>query len=304
MVEKQKCCPVCNADSPKVFCEKNGLAYVRCQACSHVYVGTLASQEHLRAYYTNRQSHHQSDSKLNWDYSETKYQRHFKPILDEIVRHAPNRALLDVGCSNGAFVNAAVRSGWQACGIELETGSVEIARSHSLTVHHCALKDKQFADESFGAVTMWQLIEHLDDVPDMFSEIRRILCEGGVLAVSTPNINSIGWYLLGADWRAVEPEAHLHLFNSTSLHRILHDSGFERLTLRTADIKPSTVKDYLRGMRSRSNAAPDSGRFSDFAKSAGSFRVNASFTALKIANLALSACRIGEDIYGYYRKSA
>lgn len=297
-------CPVCNAESPKAFGEKNGLAYVRCRDCSHVYVGTPASEEHLRAYYTNRNSHHQSDSKLAWDYSNTKYQRHFKPILDQVARFAPSRTLLDVGCSNGAFVNAAVKSGWQASGVELETGSVEIARARGLTVHHCALKDKHFPDGSFGAVTMWQLIEHLDDVQDMVTEIRRILCDGGVLAVSTPNIDSIGWYLLGTDWRAVEPEAHLHLFSNTSLDRVLHDSGFERLALRTADIKPSTVKDWLRRVRGRGDAAQESGRFSDFAQSAGSFRVNASFAALKVANLALSACRIGEDIYGYYRKRA
>ena len=95
-----------------------------------------ASENSLGELYTTRTSHHQSDRKIAWDYSELKYQYFFRPILDRIARHAPNRVLLDVGCSNGAFVNAASNHGWQASGIDLETGSVEIARSRGLAVRN------------------------------------------------------------------------------------------------------------------------------------------------------------------------
>lgn len=293
-------CPICGGGANDLLCTKHGASYVRCRACGHAFLSEPASESSLAEFYSSRTSHHQSDSKIAWDYSELKDRHFYRPILDRIARHAPNRVLLDVGCSNGAFINAASKHGWQACGIDLETGSVEIARSRGLVVHNAKLADQAYPNGAFGAVTLWQMIEHVDDPHAIISEAHRILNRQGVLALSTPNVNSVGWRLLGPNWHAVEPEVHMHLFSPSSLDRLLSSHGFRKISLRTADIKPQTVRGVLK--RKQGGGGPQ--RFAEFASEAGDRKLRLMFRGLALANAVLSPLGLGEDIYAYYAKES
>ncbi len=290
-------CPVCAANSTYELCRKNGLAYQGCRSCGHAFVTEPPSAERLAVYYASRTSHHQSQSKLAWDYSNLKHRYHFQPMLERIGQHAPKRTLLDVGCSNGAFVSAAMRMRWRASGVDLEAGSVGIGRERGLDVHNTHLKDMNYEDRSFGAVTLWQLIEHLDDPASLLGEIHRILDDQGVLAMSTPNIRSIGWRLLKSDWHAVEPEVHLHLYSAESLDKVLVKHGFRKISLYTSDIKPETVKRFLKRDRQSNQAGQN---FAKFATGTGDFRLKLMFNALAGVNVPLRALGWGEDIYAFY----
>ncbi|HEY9515401.1 MAG TPA: class I SAM-dependent methyltransferase [Gemmatimonadaceae bacterium] len=137
--------------------------------------------------------------------------------------------LLDVGAAAGFFVEQAAAAGWRAEGIELSRWATDYATNVvGVPVREGTLRGAGFADRSFDAVTMWEVIEHLPDPRAELAETRRILRPGGMLHFSTPDAGSIVAKLSGKrwlGWRKI-PE-HLFYFDLASLGRLLSNEGFE-----------------------------------------------------------------------------
>ncbi len=95
---------------------------------------------------------------------------------------------------------------------------------------HGDLFEADFADGRFDAVTMWDVVEHLPDLNHLMLEIRRILRNGGILSVVTPDMGSLGARLLGERWEEMRkmPE-HIYFFDRRSLGHLLEAGGFTPL---------------------------------------------------------------------------
>ncbi len=89
-----------------------------------------------------------------------------------------------------------------------------------------ALEKARFKPESFDAVTMWHVIEHVLDSYAVVKEARRVLKRRGVLVVGTPNFDSIQSTLFGKNWAHLDVPRHLHFFTSASLRKMLEENGF------------------------------------------------------------------------------
>lgn len=294
-------CIICGNLESDLFCRKDGMSYRACQSCRHVFVEAMASREEVAEGYRTRDSHHSSALKEKWDYSPIKEKMVYGPLLDKIGKLTNPGRLLDIGCSNGSFVHAAKRRGWDGCGAELETNSYELARARGVKVYNAELSELAFPNDSFSAITMWQVIEHVHSPGPLIAEIARILKPGGILALSTPNVSSLGWRLLGAEWGAVEPQVHLHLFRPGGLARLVNDCGLDTRLLRTLDIQPATVRQLVRKVKRERNPR-HSISVARMADSLAESRIRFIFHIRRWANVPLNALRLGEDIYGYFAK--
>ncbi|HZW37258.1 MAG: class I SAM-dependent methyltransferase [Deltaproteobacteria bacterium] len=139
----------------------------------------------------------------------------------------PRGTLLDVGCGNGDALARMCSSGWSGTGVDTDPEAVENARTrHGLTVYLGRLEDLRFPGESFDAVTMKHVIEHVHEPVALVRESLRILKPGGRLVLVTPNVNGIGHRWFGENWRGLEPPRHLHLFSPGALKRCAVQAGF------------------------------------------------------------------------------
>ena len=294
-------CIICGSPDSSQFCRKDGMEYRACSSCGHVYMENPLSEKELGDYYKSRDSHHTSEIKQKWDYSESKRSLVYRPLLDRIgLLISPGR-LLDIGCSNGSFVSAACRAGWDGCGVELEMKSYELARTQGVNVYNAPLAELEFPTASFSAVTMWQVVEHVHSPRSLIAEIARTLWPGGIFALSTPNVKGIGWRLRGSEWGAVEPQVHLHLFNPDGLARLIKDCGLEMRLIRTLDIQPATVRQFVRKMK-RDGIARPSNSVAALTDSLSESRIRLIFKARRWINVPLNALGLGEDIYGFFAK--
>jgi predicted SAM-dependent methyltransferase len=103
-----------------------------------------------------------------------------------------------------------------------------------LTFHLGSLGDRRFPDEEFDAVTMSHSLEHVHDPVAWLREARRIIKPDGQLTIATPNARSLLHRKFGADWFALEPPRHLHIFNRLALGAALRQAGFERFVIFTS----------------------------------------------------------------------
>ena len=131
--------------------------------------------------------------------------------------------------------------------------------------------------------------------------LARGLEPGGILALSTPNVGSIGWWLLREDWGAVEPQVHLHLFRPDGLSRLVNACGLETRSIQMLDIQPATVKRVLRKLKR--GATPEArNSVAAMADSLSEAKVRFVFGARRWLNVPLNMWGLGEDIYGFFTK--
>jgi len=141
------------------------------------------------------------------------------------LRARPGGRLLDVGCGNGSTLVTMRQMGWQGEGVDADPAAVEATRSHGIEARVGTLESQHYADDSFDAVTMSHLIEHVADPVALVRECRRILRPGGHLAIATPNAGSIGHARFRERWRGLEPPRHLVVFTAGALRRVVESAG-------------------------------------------------------------------------------
>jgi SAM-dependent methyltransferase len=159
------------------------------------------------------------------------------------VRHleaVPQGRLLDVGCGSGEWLATMRELGWQVEGVDFDENAIRVAKQSKLPVHHGSLEQQNFPNESFDAVVLNHVIEHVLNPIDTLAECARILKRGGKLVLFTPNSSSLSHQLFKQNWRGLEPPRHLHIFSMQSMHLLLERAGFKKSL-----IKPQVAKSVI-----------------------------------------------------------
>ena len=149
--------------------------------------------------------------------------------------------LLEIGCGRGLMLKRMAELGWQAEGLDIDPKAVDAARRQGLIVHLGTIAAQGFPDDSFDAVVMSHVIEHVPDPRALVQECHRILKPGGRLVSITPNGGGWGHARYGPDWRGLEPPRHLHIFTAESMTGLARTAGF-------SDAKVSSVVANARGI--------------------------------------------------------
>ncbi|HEX4341137.1 MAG TPA: class I SAM-dependent methyltransferase [Polyangiaceae bacterium] len=140
------------------------------------------------------------------------------------VNKLPPGRLLDVGCGLGHLLSG-VDPRWERHGIEISEYAAEKATEHGV-IFHGDLTSANYPDRFFDAVTLYHVIEHMDDPERELREIRRVMKPGGWLIVGTPNFDSACARRFGDNFRLLHDVTHISLFSAESLRRLLEDNGF------------------------------------------------------------------------------
>jgi 2-polyprenyl-3-methyl-5-hydroxy-6-metoxy-1,4-benzoquinol methylase len=145
--------------------------------------------------------------------------RHLRPTLE-------GRRVLDVGCGNGTFLLDMRAAGWEVHGLDVDPDAVAAARAAGVPAELGFLEDSTLKRESFTAVTLNHVIEHIHDPHAALRMCHDLLLPTGVLWIATPNFDSTSHREFGRHWRGLEPPRHLVLYRSSSLDHILTQAGF------------------------------------------------------------------------------
>jgi len=136
--------------------------------------------------------------------------------------------LLDVGCGDGTFLNVMRGRGWDVDGIDFDAAAIQTAKTKfKLSLRHGDLRAAKLSENTFDAVTMSHVVEHLTDPIGLLTEIFRILKPGGQLVMTTPNTASVGHQKFGPCWFGIDPPRHLYLFNQSNLSEVARRAGFK-----------------------------------------------------------------------------
>lgn len=126
--------------------------------------------------------------------------------------------LLDVGCGNGEFISKMRAMGWAVSGVEPDPEAVKIAREHfGLEVQEGTLEQAAFQADSFDAVILHHVIEHVPAPMTLLRQCKQVLKPGGKIVVMTPNVESLAHQHFGKSWFPLQPPTHISLFSAKTL---------------------------------------------------------------------------------------
>ncbi|MFH1023617.1 MAG: class I SAM-dependent methyltransferase [Planctomycetota bacterium] len=200
---------------------------VRCRQCSLIYVNPRQAET---AKY-DQLLHGGAVS--TYEKGQERDRQSFQSILENLEQIAPPGHLLDVGCATGGLLRAARERGWKTTGVEINRDTAAFAtREHHLDVHHGTLDELQLPENSFDAVTLINVIEHLYRPSSTLREVYRVLHPGGRLVCLTPDFNhyairlaqTVG-FLRDAD--RIDPTGHPYHFTPRTLARLINNQGFQ-----------------------------------------------------------------------------
>jgi len=137
-------------------------------------------------------------------------------------------SILDVGCGNGLYLYHLKKNGWSVSGIDMSSKAVKFAQNKFKlkNIKRGFLEKTDYPPNNFKVVTMHHVIEHLYDPGKVLNKIRKSLKKDGILVVSTPNIDSINFYLFRKYWFPLETPRHLYLFNYSSMKKLALNTNF------------------------------------------------------------------------------
>ncbi|MFI5004957.1 MAG: methyltransferase domain-containing protein [Solirubrobacterales bacterium] len=236
-VPEQLVCPICGGGSRFAFevgDRNRGLgpvrsSYQRCEACGTVFVAE--TPDDLGRYY-------EADG----------YGSHSDHFVEEFVRReqakvalvsqfAPAGRMVEVGPGSGMFARAALRAGFDYQAVEMDARYCRYLTEELgvQAINSDAPAEALSALPASQAIVMWHVIEHLPQPTEVLRAACENLADGGVLAISTPNPDSLQFRLLGRYWAHLDAPRHLQLIPHAALLDSLARLGMRHVQTTTTD---------------------------------------------------------------------
>ncbi len=217
-------CAICGASQRRRLFSLRGFSYHRCLECDHIYTSPRPRGE-LQLLLGEDLEEQEDDNEF------LEVQRIFaEPICSLLRMRAPGPRLLDIGFGRGHILRLARAYGFEAYGIDSSEKSVhQLEPEFGMRVHAASLGVDRIPWDSFDAIVMSHVIEHLTDPAAILADIALRLRPGGLLYVAVPDMESVQFRLFGKHWDVISPLVHYQYFNESSLSRLLTDCGFEAL---------------------------------------------------------------------------
>ena len=143
--------------------------------------------------------------------------------------------VLDIGSGYGFFRVALGDAGYDHDGLEVSEFARAVASaSYGLSTYSGTLEEHwQQWEARYDAVTLFDLIEHLEDPVEFLRQVAHVLRPGGVVGVKTPNINCPEAEVFGPHYHSLKRE-HLAYFSVASLTAAAAAAGLEPAHVTTA----------------------------------------------------------------------
>ena len=237
-------CPICSSKESRLFLKAPVYDFVKCKECNMVYANKVLKQEIALKLYKK--------SILDCCWGET-YKLHqqighnskVERKLKDILKHTTTQdSLLDIGCNQGIFLNKAKHYFKKCEGIEVNKKTAKIAMNNGLKIHTKPIESLKIR-KSYDVIVIDQLLEHIYDLNNFILHVKKILKKDGVLFISTPNLDSLGFRLFKEHHMQVYSWFHINLFTLDTLKKLLTKYGLKIKKLGTDNVLDIATLDIL-----------------------------------------------------------
>ncbi|MCB1079235.1 MAG: class I SAM-dependent methyltransferase, partial [Verrucomicrobiae bacterium] len=240
-------CPVCGGAEHGRFAEgydyelmtcANRWRFVHCDECGHVWLNPRPAISELGTIYPKHYYAYNYASKISPIAVKAKEwldRGKMKGIVSTLGR-APG-SYMDIGCGDGRFLRSMEKLGVpreKNYGLELDERVVAPLREQGFQAFCERVEDCERVPEgALDLITMFHVIEHVDDPASVVRQAAKWLAPGGIFAVETPNLDSLDARVFHETyWGGYHIPRHWNLFKPDTLARLFADQGLEPVATR------------------------------------------------------------------------
>lgn len=223
-------CPWCRSDKAQInlwlkddFLSKEDFHICECLNCGLLYTMPRPSKDKIGEYYKSEEYYSHQENKKGFIprlYEKVK-KVNLKHKYELATKGLSTGKLLDIGCGVGDFLHTAESHGWQCTGVEPSEEAKAIARQRTQAKLLSSEDQEQLPDASFDVITLWHVLEHVDDLRWQVEQLQRLIKPNGRIVIAVPNYKSYDGQFYKEHWAAYDVPRHLSHFNRTTLAKIL-----------------------------------------------------------------------------------
>ena len=229
-------CPWCGSEKAQInlwlkdeFLTKEDFHICECLNCGLLYTMPRPDKDKIGAYYKSEAYYSHQENKKG--FIPKVYERVKSINLKHKYRLATNGMqpgkLLDIGCGVGDFLHTAEMHGWECIGVEPSEDAKTIAQKRMKGKIIVSEELEGFPDGAFDVITMWHVLEHVDDLKWQVAQLQRLVKPSGRVVIAVPNYKSYDGQFYKEHWAAYDVPRHLNHFNRITLSKIFKTSGLE-----------------------------------------------------------------------------
>lgn len=157
---------------------------------------------------------------------------YFQRLARELAKLGARR-VLDVGCADGALVNAMEKGGIDAYGVDISSYAIGLSPiKERLILADVEGTSLPFADKCFDLVTAIEVLEHLRNPEKVIFEISRILKPRGFFFMTSPSpmVERLrGKFIrLSPSWK--KDNTHISVLSQAAWIKLLQRHGFKQVS--------------------------------------------------------------------------
>jgi 2-polyprenyl-3-methyl-5-hydroxy-6-metoxy-1,4-benzoquinol methylase len=160
-------------------------------------------------------------------------------------------SLLDIGCGRGLFLDIMKKHGWQVTGVEFNEETASYAKKAYGIDVITQQAMSALPDESYDVITLYHVLEHMQDPVAVLNTCVRLLKKHGLLVIAVPNLSSLQAVLGKANWFHLDIPFHLHHFTLAGLRRLLLKNTLELVRVQQFDFEQN-IFGWLQTLLNRS----------------------------------------------------
>lgn len=226
-------CPWCGSDKSQIhlwlkdeFLTHEDFQIYECKSCGLLYTEPRPDKTEIGKYYQSETYYSHKENKKGFipKIYETVKRVNLKRKYKLATKEMPKGKVLDIGCGVGDFLQIMETQGWDTMGIEPSEEAKAIATKRLNNKVLNPEEIDQLKDQSFDLITMWHVLEHLDNLKEEIQHIERLLKSKGRLVLALPNFKSYDAQFYNTQWAAYDVPRHLNHFCKESIVKIFRNS--------------------------------------------------------------------------------
>ncbi len=220
--------------------KKTDRNFLRCSRCSLIFLYPRPRKSDINKIYNSNYFKTRNEDDVGYeDY--LKLEPFLRPYFEKKVKQIneivgeKRGKFLDVGCALGILLEIAQKHKYETFGLDVSSFAVEKVKEKGIKAEVGELVKAKFKSNYFDVIVTLQLMEHLLDPLEFLLAAKKFLRKGGVLLLTTPDIEGILPKLLGKKWYGWDMPDHICYFNKDALNSALEKAGFKKVVIKTDD---------------------------------------------------------------------
>ena len=229
----KKKCPWCESEKTQMhlwvkdfFLTGEAFEIHECLKCGLLFTEPRPNAEEIGKYYQSEEYYSHQENKTGFipRIYETVKGFNLKKKYKMATKGMAKGKMLEIGCGAGDFLKTMEQHDWQCIGIEPSEEAKAIAKKKVKAELLNPEDIGTLQDKSFDLITMWHVLEHVDDLKEEIRHLQRLLKKGGRLVLALPNFKSADAQYYKEYWAAYDVPRHLNHFCRESINNIFKTS--------------------------------------------------------------------------------